>query len=310
MIQISLSSGTGIGLRTSAAKKFKGHRIPGSELYVTQRKDLTFNIHQYDHPLFQITLRDIHPDHAVDLINTEQHSWLRMEVVLNGGFHLRRGAEQGPQMLAGQYHITDQATHQQSFPSGQRCLYFTAHFSPELLNNSGSPEELTVSKPEPASQDILDLIYELLKNPFQGTLRDFYYANRVRDLLFYHAVRRPIALPGELSPQQIAQMYEADQIMAQNLDGHITIPELARMLGTNFVTLKRNYEKVFGIGIFPRLMQRKMEHIQMLLEKTDKPLKEIADLAGYQTLPAFINAFRKRYKVTPKEWRKQRRGLD
>ncbi|MBL0336176.1 MAG: helix-turn-helix transcriptional regulator [Chitinophagaceae bacterium] len=116
-------------------------------------------------------------------------------------------------------------------------------------------------------------------------------------------------MPGELSPEQISRMYEADRIMANNLDGKITIPQLARKLGTNFVTLKRNYEKVFGIGIFPRLMQRKMEHIQLLLENTNKPLKEIADLAGYQTSPGFINAFRKRSKVTPKEWRKERRGF-
>jgi AraC-like DNA-binding protein len=122
-------------------------------------------------------------------------------------------------------------------------------------------------------------------------------------------VSLPMVLPGDLSPAQIAQMYDADRIMADNLDGKITIPELARRLGTNFVTLKRNYERVFGIGLFPRLMQRKMDHIKLLLEKTDKPLKEIADLAGYQTLPGFINAFRKRFKMTPNEWRKERRGL-
>jgi len=122
-------------------------------------------------------------------------------------------------------------------------------------------------------------------------------------------VSLPVVLPGELSPEQIAQMYEADRIMANNLDGKITIPELARQLGTNFVTLKKNYEKVFGIGLFPRLMQRKMDHIKLLLEKTNKPLKEIADLAGYQTLPGFINAFRKRFKMTPNDWRKERRGF-
>jgi AraC-like DNA-binding protein len=211
-------------------------------------------------------------------------------------------------ILPGYYQVSKAKVFASDILGGAPLTYFTAAFSQQLLSNLGSGHPFVPTVPGPVPQDLLEMIYEILKCPFQEAILDFYYANKVREVLFSHVVATPMAAPGEMNAQQVAAMYEADRIMADNLDGRITIPELARRLGTNFVTLKRNYEKVFGIGIFPRLMQRKMDHIKLLLEKTDKPLKEIADLAGYQTLPGFINAFRKRFGMTPKEWRKQRRG--
>lgn len=309
MIQISLSSGDYLLLKESPNRKFKGLKIPGSTLYKAERTGCTFSIHQFQHRLYTITLRQIQFTEAVRIITTEADNWLRLELPLSGTLSIIPKEGQPFQMVPGTYHLTDQPLFATDHLAGESTVYFSVHFSPELLASIGSDQSFMPRVPGPVPQELLEMVYDILKCPFHESLRNFYYANKVRDLLFSHLVSLPTAMPGELNPAQIALMYDADHIMADNLDGKITIPELARKLGTNFVTLKRNYEKVFGIGIFPRLMQRKMEHIQLLLEKTDKPLKEIADLAGYQTLPGFINAFRKRFKITPKEWRKKRRGF-
>lgn len=309
MIRLSLSSGEPLHLKPSPNRKFTGLRIPGSNLYSSDRAGQTLHLHIYQHRLYRITLRQFYFTKSVQTITTESDNWLRLEVPLSGRQSVIPKGGKAFHLDPGVYHLTDQPLFASDHAEGESSIYFTIHFSPELLAGIGSDQSPGTRLPGPVPKDLLEIVYDILKCPFQESLRDFYYANKVREILFTHTVSLPVVLPGELSPEQIAQMYEADRIMANNLDGKITIPELARMLGTNFVTLKKNYEKVFGIGLFPRLMQRKMEHIKLLLEKTDKPLKEIADLAGYQTLPGFINAFRKRFKMTPNDWRKERRGF-
>ncbi|MFT3981183.1 MAG: AraC family transcriptional regulator [Ferruginibacter sp.] len=310
MIQLSLSSGELLLLKQSPGRKFRGLRIPGSVLYKSEKNGASIDIHWFNHRLYAISLRQIQRKDEGQIITTEENRWLRLEIPLSGALTIIPKDGSSFQLDPGHYHLTDQLVYASEHPAGIPAIYFTVHFSPELLAGIGSDQAFTSIQPAPVPQDLLEMVYDILKCPFQESLRNFYFANKVRDILFSHTVSIPVVMRGELTPDQIAQMYEADRIMAHNLDGKITIPELARKLGTNFVSLKKNYEKLFGIGIFPRLMQRKMEHIQLLLEKTNKPLKEIADLAGYQTLPGFINAFRKRFKITPKEWRNKRRGFN
>ena len=308
MVRLNLSSGDPISLELSPNRKFRGPRIPGSALLKADRQGYALTVHFYDHPLYAVSLRQYLFKEATRIVTTEQHDWFRLEIPLGGSLSVINQQGISSVILPGYYQATAEAVFASDLLAGQPVIYFTAAFSPQLLSALGSGHLLVPVPPSPVPRDLIEMVYEILKCPFQEAIRDFYYANKVRELLFSHIVSLPMTAPGELNAQQVAAMYEADRIMADNLDGRITIPELARRLGTNFVTLKRNYEKVFGVGIFPRLMQRKMDHIKLLLEKTDKPLKEIADLAGYQTLPGFINAFRKRFRVTPKEWRKARRG--
>lgn len=308
MIHITLSSGDPIALKPSLANKFRGIKIPGSALYKAEGPGYAIIVHEFIHPLYNLSLRQFQfADHR-QIVSTESNSWLRMEIPLSGVLSVVTQDHPAWRITPGYYHMTRHSTFASDFKAGTSLVYFTAAFSPQLLSAIGTDHRFDEMIPSQVPRDLHEMVYDILKCPFLETFRNFYYANKVRELLFSHTVSQPMPVPGELSNAQVAAMYEADRIMSANLDGRITIPDLARMLGTNFVTLKRNYEKVFGVGIFPKLMQRKMDHIKLLLEKTDKPLKEIADLAGYQTLPGFINAFRKRFKVTPKEWRKMRRA--
>ena len=83
------------------------------------------------------------------------------------------------------------------------------------------------------------------------------------------------------------------------------------MTGTNEFKLKRGFRQLFGMGVFHRLLFRRMAQAKMLLETTHQSIKEIAEIAGYDTVAGFIHAFRREFKVTPREWRnKQSEGED
>jgi AraC-like DNA-binding protein len=81
------------------------------------------------------------------------------------------------------------------------------------------------------------------------------------------------------------------------------------MTRTNVHVLKTGFARVFGMGTFERLLQRKMDRAKYLLETTDRQVQDVSEMAGYETVTGFINAFRKQFKMTPKDWRKKSRGL-
>ena len=153
-------------------------------------------------------------------------------------------------------------------------------------------------------------INEMLRNLYSDQLRDFYYENCVRELLFFHLSQSRSSLPGELTNTDVASIYKADALMASNLQQHFTIDEFARMVNSNSFKLKTGFSKVYGMGVFKRLVFRRMEHAKLLLSTTDKSIGEIASLAGYDTVAGFIHAFRREFGLTPREWRKQQQEED
>lgn len=307
MVVFQFSSGDPLPLTPAPERSFRGIRIPGARLYRSGGSPYTTHVHVYQQKHYAISLRQFEFQQAAELLVEEDSKWLRMEFLLEGSCRIFQKGDSGKEFTTGQYLLTDQVVYGLE-PGTGRAAYLTIHFSSELLEGIGGERPAVSSQPIFMPLAMSELVDGILSCPFQEPLREFFYSNKVREFLFLHLASQPVVLPIDLTREQVAQIHEADRIMAQNLDGRITIPQLARMLGTNFVTLKRNYEKVFGVGLFARLMQRKMDYSKQLLEQTDKPLKDIADLSGYQTLPGFINAFRKRFGMTPNAWRKMRRG--
>lgn len=307
MVVFQFSSGDPLLLRPAPERSFRGRRIPGAKLYQSAGSPFTTHVHVYDQKQYVLSLRQFEYQEEAQLLVADTTGGLRMEILLEGSCRIFQPGEGGQEFSTGQYLLTDRGSYGLS-PGTGKVAYLTILFSSELLEGIGGERPVVSGQPIFMPLAMLELVDGILSCPFQEPLREFYYSNKVRELLFLHLASQPVVLPTDLTREQVSQMHEADRIMAQNLDGRITIPQLARMLGTNFVTLKRNYEKVFGVGLFPRLMQRKMDYSKQLLEQTDKPLKDIADLSGYQTLPGFINAFRKRFGMTPNVWRKMRKG--
>jgi AraC-like DNA-binding protein len=117
-------------------------------------------------------------------------------------------------------------------------------------------------------------------------------------------------MPDQLVNRDLATIYKADSLIAANLQKHYTIEELSRISGTNKLKLKVGFKKVYGMGVFKRLVFRRMAHAKLLLASTDKSIGEIANLTGYDTVAGFIHAFRREFGVTPREWRNRQQQED
>ncbi len=308
MIELTLSTGETVQLKPAPVRKFKGTRLPGSELYRAERNGYAFTFQVLHQPFFSISIRQLSFVSGVKFQVREKKKGLRLETVLTGELRVKEAGGRSYTLLPGQYMITDTPLYLCEFEAGKACSYFSAYYSPGLIESIGIQPILRLGKSIPIHNAMRDLIYEMLENPYDQHLRPFFYENSMRELLFLHQALPPFILPGEFSEAEIAAIYMADRIIAENLNSHFTIRDLAQRVGTNAFVLKKGFQAFFGVGVFGRLLQRRMDKAKQLLEKTNKPIKDVCELAGYETVAGFITAFRKRFGLTPKDWRKQKRS--
>ncbi len=238
----------------------------------------------------------------------EPNRGLRMEVVLLGEFPVQVPGQKPLVLRAGQYHITGSSVYQCQFHEAMESRIVVLYYPVDMLDSLGTDERLGVCGPRLMPQSMNELIFSMLQNPYSSNLQQFFYDNCLRQLAFLHLATNTYELTETLKESEIAAIHLADNLIASDLGVHLSIPALARRAGTNAYTIKKGFRKLFGVGPFERLLQRRMMQAKTLLETTEKPIKEIATLAGYNTVAGFITGFRKRYQVTPEVWRMKVRG--
>jgi AraC-like DNA-binding protein len=239
----------------------------------------------------------------------EAKEMLRFEAVISGELHI--GESSGSQWLMrpGMYRFTNVQNFKLTFKKDKVCNYFVSYYSPKLLGEFGVDPESILAAPRNMPERMLHLLHEALHQPHSGIVADIYYRKLVTELLFIHLTSGKGEISSELSEKDVAAIYEADAILTQDLSEHYSIVKLSGMAGTNAFKLKRGFRLIFKMGVFSRLLYRRMEHAKMLLETTSMPIKEVAFESGYSTVGGFINAFRKRFGKTPLDWRLEKNKI-
>ena len=309
MIELILSTGQKVPMKPSPAKKFRGRRLPGAELLEANENGYSISSHRYVTRLFRLSLRNFQSSQELSFTIHESCKYLRLETVLTGELLLKNTDGTETNLSAGQYRITADETHQFTIKPSIGCQYFVVFLSQEMIEQTPLGNTIVPSTPRMMAASALKIIPQMLDNPFEEKFRDAFYDFSVRELLFYHISAPPITLPGELTQAEITAVHAADATIAADLRIHYTIPELARLTQTNSYVLKTGFPRIFGMSIIDRVLQHKMERAKYLLETTDRQIQEISELSGYETPSSFINAFKKLFGISPKDWRKKSRGL-
>lgn len=149
--------------------------------------------------------------------------------------------------------------------------------------------------------ETMDIIRDIRDCPFEGSMRDYYLEHRLEELLFLLLV---LALKKEPEEQQatddeVSAAHAAEKMILTDITQHYSIPAIAKKVHLNEFRLKYVFKQIFKSGIFEYLLQARMQEARRLLSQTNKPIKEIASLSGYQRLTSFITAFRKHFGYTP-----------
>jgi transcriptional regulator GlxA family with amidase domain len=87
-------------------------------------------------------------------------------------------------------------------------------------------------------------------------------------------------------------------------DPAATVQSLARLVKLSSSRLGHLFKSDTGMELRHFLVESRLEKATELLRNTDMQIKEISHTVGYQHVPSFDRVFRKRFNVSPADYRR------
>ncbi len=103
----------------------------------------------------------------------------------------------------------------------------------------------------------------------------------------------------QLRPDDLERVRKVRDLLHEQPAQSYSLVGLARAVGTNESTLKKNFKAVYGITVFGYLTTRRMELAKALLLEKELKVAAIAQEVGYKYASHFTAAFRKHFGVLP-----------
>ncbi len=97
------------------------------------------------------------------------------------------------------------------------------------------------------------------------------------------------------------KIHEAKNILIRDFHLPNKIKDLAREVGTNEYKLKVGFKHLFGTSIHSFLIDQRMENARIFLSKSGTSVSQVSEMVGYSNPSHFIEAFKKKFGVTPKK---------
>ena len=201
------------------------------------------------------------------------------------------------------YHGVSVAIDMNRVPRCFSCILEDVFVSPEELEMKFCSEKpYSIMRENISIEHIFSELYSVPEN-----IRKGYHKVKVLELLLFLS---GLEYKGEseerryFSRSQVTAAKEAKEYLLAHLDEHITITELADMLGISPTSLKICFKGVYGDTINGYITNCKMQKAASLLKNTDKSVLEIAGIVGYNNGSKFAGAFRRVMNKSPNEYRK------
>ena len=89
------------------------------------------------------------------------------------------------------------------------------------------------------------------------------------------------------------------------IDTDINLDELSKDLKVNKFHMHRIFKQEFGENIYESIISIRLQKASsLLLTNKNSTITDIAKMCGYSSQSAFTRAFKQKFSITPKEWRK------
>jgi AraC-like DNA-binding protein len=161
-------------------------------------------------------------------------------------------------------------------------------------------------------------LQQIRQCPYQGATQRLYLESKVWELVALHlaqdscaqgtlAQEATIAAASASKPlkaDDIERICYAKDLLMARLDAPPSLLELARLSGINDHKLKVGFRQVFGTTVFGYLHDRRLERSQQLLATGELSVTEVTKMVGFANRSHFAAAFRKRFGVNPRDYRR------
>ncbi|MBU5669967.1 AraC family transcriptional regulator [Peptoniphilus sp. MSJ-1] len=139
-----------------------------------------------------------------------------------------------------------------------------------------------------------DVVIEYLKVKFQEL---FLYLKTIKNNEYYS--ERQYFLKSNIDIVKRINEY-----ISNNFNKTLTYDELSEIFNIKITTMKNCYKSIFGETINETIIKNRLEKGAELLKNSSLTITEIAIEVGYTDHSKFSNAFKKKYNITPSEYKK------
>ena len=179
--------------------------------------------------------------------------------------------------------------------------HFQERHKPEATKFKSDETFIQVNK-----NDLLpNFIKSLLPYYNQARIKDVFADVKREELLIILLQQQP-ELTGLLFDYGIPQKINIEEFMNRNFKFNVSIERFAFLTGRSLSSFKRDFKETFNDTPNHWLVQKRLQEAHFLINKKDKKPTEIYLDLGFEALPHFSFAFKKKFGVTPTQLTERR----
>jgi AraC-like DNA-binding protein len=182
----------------------------------------------------------------------------------------------------------------------------------EILSGSNISNPLFKAFPEniPFCPAIGEALINMLNYKWTGNSASLYLDAKIREILSLFLCRRQkdCRRCDSCSLRDRDKLIQAKEIIEHRYQNPPSLHELSLMIGTNECMLKNGFKMLFDTTVFGYLFDYRMNLACQYLLDTDMTILEIAEAIGYEYHSHFTTAFKRKFYVSPQEYRSRMKG--
>lgn len=105
------------------------------------------------------------------------------------------------------------------------------------------------------------------------------------------------------SAKQVALVHHLRDHLLTDREGYVSLSQLASEHAISVSHLQKLFKQVYGVPVYHYIKECRLEQAAVELVRSTRPVTKIAQDAGYDNASKFSECFKKRYGVTPSQYR-------
>ena len=150
------------------------------------------------------------------------------------------------------------------------------------------------------------VLNQILNFNLNNSVKSLYYKGKVYELLSLFFNKNESAdteqCPYLIDEVNVAKLKKAKDLIIANMSEPPSLKDLSVNIGLSLNKLKEGFKQIYGETVYGFLLDYKMEVARKLLESGTYNVNEVGLKVGYSTASHFIEAFKKKYGITPKKY--------
>ncbi len=172
------------------------------------------------------------------------------------------------------------------------------------LSNPNFDAHVIFKDKRPMSAAVIKAAKDVQRSRMLGNNAHKYLESKIIDCLSGFLVPETLLPNGSMLSLNIRdKIHDAKDIILNHYQDMPSLHELATMVGTNECTLKKAFKQEFGTTVFQYLFDYRMNLATQYLLDTALPIADIGIRLGYDYQSHFCTAFKRKFGISPMEFR-------